>query len=105
MNIKKTANLLINFTIKRLAEIFGITVFVAGVLLFFALLTYSPQDPNFIFPDNVEIKNILGFYGSFMSDLFFQSLGLISYMFAFTLIFTGINIFRIKEFFLVIEKL
>ncbi len=105
MNIKKTANLLINFTIKRLAEIFGITVFVAGVLLFFALLTYSPQDPNFIFPDNVEIKNILGFYGSFMSDLFFQSLGLISYMFAFTLIFTGINIFRIKEFFLIIENI
>ena len=105
MNIKKTANLLINFTIKRLAEIFGLFVFGAGVLLLIALLSYSPEDPNFIFPDNMEIKNILGFQGSFISDLFFQSLGLISFMLAFTLIFTGISIFRIKEFFLIIENI
>ena len=99
MDIKKTANLLINFTIKRLAEIFGIIIFSSGLLVFVALFTYSPKDPNFIFPDNTEIQNILGFQGSFISDLLFQSLGLISYMFSFTLIITGINIFRIKEFF------
>ena len=104
MDIKKTANLLINFTIKRLAEIFGIIVFVAGILLFLSLFTYSPEDPNFIFPDNTEIKNILGFQGSFVSDLFFQSLGLISYLFSLTLILTGINIFWSKEFFLIIES-
>ncbi len=105
MDIKKTASLLTNFTIKRLAEIFGILIFVAGLLLFLSLLTYSPQDPNFIFPENTEIKNILGFEGSFVADLFFQSIGLISYMFSITLIITGINIFRIKEFFLVIENI
>ncbi len=105
MDIKKTANLLINFAIKRLAEIFGIIIFVAGLLLLLALLTYSPEDPNFIFPDNTEIKNILGFQGSFVSDLFFQSIGLVSYMFSFTLIITGINIFRLKEFFIVIENI
>ncbi len=104
MDIKKTANLLINFTIKRLAEIFGIIVFVAGILLFLSLFTYSPEDPNFIFPDNTEIKNILGFQGSFVSDLFFQSIGLISYLFSLTLILTGINIFWSKEFFLIIES-
>ncbi|MDC2970747.1 DNA translocase FtsK [Candidatus Pelagibacter sp.] len=104
MNIKKTANLFINFTIRRLAEIFGITIFIAGLLLLLALLTYSAEDPNFIFPDNTEIKNILGFHGSFVADLFFQSIGLISYMFSITLIITGINIFRIKEFFLIIEN-
>ena len=104
MDIKKTANLLINFTIKRLAEIFGIIVFVDGILLFVSLFTYSPEDPNFIFPDNTEIKNILGFQGSFVSDLFFQSLGLISYLFSLTLILTGINIFWSKEFFLIIES-
>ena len=72
MNIKKTANLFISFTIRRLAEIFGIIIFIAGILLLSALLTYSPDDPNFIFPKNTEIKNILGFQGSFISDLFFQ---------------------------------
>ena len=70
MNIKNKANLLLNFTIRRLAEIFGTCVFAAGTLLFTALFTYSPEDPNFIFPDNTQIKNILGFQGSYVSDLF-----------------------------------
>ena len=104
MNIKKTANLFINFAIKRLAEIFGLMIFSIGFLLLLTLITYSPEDPNFIFPDNTEIKNIFGFKGSYVSDLFFQSVGLISYLISFTLIITGINIFRIKEFFLIIEN-
>ena len=105
MDFKKTADLLINFTIKRLAEIFALVIFGAGVLIFIALLTYSPEDPNFIFPDNTKIKNILGFQGSYISDIFFQSIGLISYLFSFTLIFTGINIFKEKDFFLIIENI
>ncbi len=105
MNIKKTANLLINFAIKRLAEMFGVVVFVSGLLLFLSLFTYSPEDPNFVFPQNTEINNLLGFQGSLVSDLFLQSFGLISYMITFTFIATGINIFRTKEFFLILENL
>jgi DNA segregation ATPase FtsK/SpoIIIE, S-DNA-T family len=105
MNIKKTANLLLNFATKRVAEIFGISVFTVGVLLFIALVTYSPEDPNFIFPENTEIKNLLGFRGSFVSDLFFQSVGLISYLISLTFIASGIKIFKIKEFFLIIENI
>ncbi len=105
MNIKKTANLLLNFAIKRLAEIIGITIFVAGLMLFLSLVTYSPEDPNFIFPNNAEIKNLLGFKGSFISDLFFQSVGLISYLISFTFIASGINIIRDKELFLFIENI
>ena len=104
MDIKKTANLLLNFTLKRLAEICGIIIFSAGILLFIALFSYSPEDPNFIFPKNTKIKNLLGFQGSFISDLFFQSFGFIAYLISFTYIFTGINIFRLKEFFLIIEN-
>ncbi len=104
MDIKKTANLLINFTVRRLAEIFGIIIFVAGTLLLLALVYYSPEDPNFIFPDNKEIKNILGFHGSLVSDLFFQSIGLVSYLVSLTLLITGINILKTKEFFLIIEN-
>ena len=105
MNIKKTANLLLNFAIKRLAEIFGITTFLAGLILFISLFSYSPDDPNFIFPENTQIKNLLGFQGSFVSDLFFQSIGLVAYLISFTLIFSGINIFKTKEFFLIIENI
>ena len=54
------ANLLINFTIKRLAEIFGVIVSSCGIFLLIALLSYSVEDPNFIFPSDTKIKNILG---------------------------------------------
>ena len=105
MNIKKTANLLLNFAIKRLAEIFGLIIFSAGILLILSLITYSPEDPNFIFPNDKEINNIFGYHGSFVSDLFLQSFGMMSYLISLTLIVTGINIFRLKEFFLVIENI
>ena len=105
MHIKKVANLFINFTIKRIIEIFGIIIFTAGLLLAVSLISYSPDDPNFVFPDNTKINNILGFQGAIVSDLFFQSIGLISYFFSLTLIITGINIFRLKDFFLVFENI
>ncbi|MBD1139442.1 DNA translocase FtsK 4TM domain-containing protein [Pelagibacterales bacterium SAG-MED46] len=105
MNIKKTANLLLNFAAKRLAEIFGIIIFISGVILLVSLISYSPEDPNFIFPDNTEIKNLLGFQGSFVSDLFLQSIGLMAYLTAITFIITGLNIFIKKEFFIIIENI
>jgi len=104
MNIKKIANIVLEFTINRLIEILGITVLSIGILLFAALISYSPEDPNFIFPENTEIKNMLGFQGSYVSDLFFQSIGFISYLVPVTFFFTGINIFRTKDFFLLIEN-
>jgi S-DNA-T family DNA segregation ATPase FtsK/SpoIIIE len=104
MNIKKTADLLLNFAFKRLAEIFGILVSSSGIMLFLALITYSPNDPNFIFPENTKIENLMGFQGSFMSDLFFQSVGLMAYLIPLTLMVTGINILKSKDFFLFIEN-
>ena len=104
MDIKKTANLFIDFTTKRLAEISGLLLFFLSLALFVALFTYSPEDPNFIFPDNTEIKNFFGFKGSFVSDLFFQSVGLIAYLISLTFIITGINLLRSKEFILIIEN-
>ena len=105
MNIKKTASLLLNFAVKRLAEILGIVIFLSGLALLAALVTFSPDDPNFIFPENTQIKNLLGFQGSFIADLFFQSIGLVSYLVSFTFLITGINIFTSKDFFLIIENI
>ena len=105
MDIKNIANIITTFTLRRLTEIFGALLSLFGILLLISLLSYSPEDPNFIFPENTEIKNLLGFKGSFISDLFLQSIGLISYIFSFTLIVTGINIFRSKEIFLFIENI
>ena len=104
MNIKNIANSLLVFTLNRLIEILGIIVSIVGITLFIALFSYSPTDPNFIFPENTTIKNLLGFQGSYTSDLFFQSVGLISFLIPLSLIFTGINIFKKKEIFLIIEN-
>ncbi len=104
MNIKKIANLLLNFAIKRLAEIFGFLISLTGIILFLALITYSPNDPNFIFPQNTKIENLMGFQGSFISDLLFQSVGLIANLIPFTLLITGVNIIKSKDFFLFIEN-
>ena len=105
MEIKKLANNILNFGINRFIEIVGITISIIGVLLLVSLLSYSPEDPNFIFPENTNIKNILGFRGSFISDLFFQSFGLIALLVPFSFIFSGINIFLNKKIFIIIETL
>ena len=105
MNIKKITNITLVFVAKRLTEIFGILIILAGLTLFISLISYSPEDPNFIFPENTKIKNLLGFRGSYISDLFFQSIGLISFLFSFTLIFTGTNMIFNKNLFLIIENL
>ena len=99
MNIKNIANLTFIFILRRLIEILGLVVLILGFLLFISLLTYSPQDPNFIFPENTQIKNLLGYQGSYVSDLFFQSIGLIAFLIPITLIFTGYNIFKKRTYF------
>ena len=104
MNIKKIANTALQFTINRLIEILAVGILVIGLLLLIALIFYSPNDPNFIFSESTKIKNLLGFQGSYVSDLFFQSIGLLSYLIPITFIFTGINIFKSKELFLIIEN-
>jgi len=105
MEFKKLANNTINFGIKRIIETAGIALFIIGLLLLVSLATFSPDDPNFIFPDNTEIKNLLGFNGSYAADLFFQTFGLIALLIPFTLIFSGMNIVLNKKIFLIFESI
>ena len=103
MKLKKLADKALNFGVNRVIEIMGVTILVMGVLLLASLITFSPDDPNFIFPNNVEIKNILGFRGSFTADIFFQSIGVISLLIPFSLIISAINIILEKRIFSIIE--
>ena len=93
------------FVIRRLAELLGIFLVVISVLLFISLISYSPEDPNFIFPENQDIKNLLGFRGSFIADIFFQSIGVISLLIPFSLLFTGLSITINKKFVTIIENI
>jgi len=105
MDIKNFAYKILDFTIKRIAELSGLSLITISILLFISLMSYSPEDPNFIFPENTEIKNVLGFRGSFTADIFFQSIGLMSILVSTTVFFTGINLIRSKKFIIIIENL
>jgi S-DNA-T family DNA segregation ATPase FtsK/SpoIIIE len=104
MDIKSLSKKTLDFTIKRVAEIIGIFLIIISILLFLALFSYSPEDPNFIFTENTTVKNLLGFKGSYTSDLFFQSIGLVSFLISFTIFFTGINLIKNKKFLIIIEN-
>ena len=105
MNIKDLSKKTLDFTIKRVAEIIGILFICFSVLLILSLISHSPEDPNFIFSENTKINNVLGFKGSYVSDLFFQSIGLISFLFVFTIFFTGIRLIKYKNFLVIIENI
>ena len=78
MKIKNLVDKTTNFLFKRLAEATGLALLVLSVLLLISLISYSPEDPNFIFPKNAKINNWMGINGSYISDILYQSIGLIS---------------------------
>ena len=87
-----------NFIKNRLIELIGIVIILASVFLLASIISYSPDDPNFIYtPENTEIKNIGGFYGSVISDFLLQSLGLISFFITFNFFYWGIGVTTHKK--------
>ena len=69
-----------SFVKNRLIESSGILLSLTSIFLLVSILSYSPSDPNFIYnPENVEINNLAGFYGSVVSDFFLQAIGLVSF--------------------------
>ena len=79
MNIKNFIDKSAIFLIRRIFECFGILLVVISVLFFISLISYSPEDTNLIFDNGSDIENLMGSYGSFVSDIFFQSFGIISF--------------------------
>jgi len=82
-----------NFIKKRLIEFSGVLLVLFSFFLLASIVSYSPDDPNFIYtPENTEIKNIGGFYGSVISDLLLQSIGLISILVVINFFYWGCKI-------------
>ena len=103
MEFKIKLSNIVNFTINKAIQIFGIIIIVFSIIFMLSLISYSPNDPNFIFPDEKEINNLIGIKGSILSDFFFQSIGLVSVLIPLTFIFVGINIFSQKKITVIIE--
>lgn len=105
MNIKNILDKTGSFLLKRLSELIGASLLVLSILLLISLVSYSPEDPNFIFPKNAEIKNLLGAKGSYTSDMLFQSIGLISLLVPISFLFISVSIIIDKNILLFIESL
>jgi len=87
-----------SFVKKRLIESTGIILILFGFFLILSTFTYSPNDPNFIYtPENTEIKNIGGFYGSVISDFFLQAIGLIFVLVIFSILSWGFKLITTKK--------
>ena len=87
-----------HFLKKRLIEFLGLLLMFFSIFLLASIFTYSPSDPNFIYsPENTEIKNIGGFYGSVISDFLLQSIGLISILIVINFFYWGLKIVTIKK--------
>ena len=56
MDIKNSIEKFKNFTLNRLIEIIGILILFFSVLIFLALFSYNPNDPNFIYPEKKPNK-------------------------------------------------
>ena len=84
----------INSIVKnRLIELIGFLLILISIFLLVSIVSYSPSDPNFIYtPENTEIKNIGGFYGSVISDFLLQSLGLISIFLVINFFYWGVKL-------------
>ena len=104
MEIKNYLSKTLDFIIKRLIEILGIIFVIIGILLFLALVSYSADDPNFIYSNDKVINNLLGFKGSVISDFFLQSIGLVSFLFAISIFFTGTNVIIKKKPLVILEN-
>ena len=105
MNIKNLLDKTANFLFKRFTELVGISLLCLSILLLISLISYSPEDPNFIFPENTEIKNLLGAKGSYTSDILYQSIGLISLLVPISFFFISISVIIDKKILRIVEGL
>ncbi len=105
MNFKNNVEKVKDFALRRLIEFIGIFILFFSVLILVALISYSPNDPNFIYPKNLEISNFLGVRGSIGADFLLQSIGLVSYFLPITLIFLSISIIYQKRLTQIINSL
>ena len=78
-----------SFVKKRLIESTGIILILFGFFLILSTFTYSPE--------NTEIKNIGGFYGSVISDFFLQAIGLIFVLVIFSILSWGFKLITTKK--------
>jgi len=66
---------------KRLNEITGFLLLAAGLVMLLSLISYHAFDPSLDSATSARPLNLVGYPGSYLSDLFFQIFGAASFLF------------------------
>ena len=75
-------------------EIYGALFFLVGIVVLLSLVSHSTWDPSLLTDstESPELKNLLGPFGSYLSDILFQGVGFSAYLFPFLFAINGIKI-------------
>jgi len=66
---------------KRLNEVTGFLLLSGGLVVLLSLVSYHTQDPSFDTAASARPLNLVGYAGSYASDLFFQMFGAAAFLF------------------------
>jgi len=66
---------------KRLNEVTGFLLLSLGLVILLSLVSYHVQDPSFDTAADSRPLNLVGYPGSYLSDLLFQTFGLAAFLF------------------------
>ncbi len=66
---------------RRLNEIVGFLLLSLGLVILLSLVSYHTQDPSFDTASAARPLNLVGYPGSYLSDLFFQMFGAAAFLF------------------------
>ena len=89
---------IVNFTKRRLIELFGLSLIVFFLFFTFTLAKYSPENATFIYnSDGSNVSNIFNYYSNSIADFFLQSFGLMSFLIGICFFSWGINLLVNKK--------
>src|SRR5579883_3333167 len=84
---------------RRLNELIGFLLCVSALLLFLALVSYSPLDPSLnsasVLTGSREARNWIGILGAVIADLFLQGFGLGAFLFP--IVLGALGVLRIRS--------
>jgi S-DNA-T family DNA segregation ATPase FtsK/SpoIIIE len=66
---------------RRLNEVMGLLLLATGLVLLLSLISYHTQDPSWDTASSTHPLNLVGYPGSYLSDLFFQTFGATAFLF------------------------
>jgi DNA segregation ATPase FtsK/SpoIIIE, S-DNA-T family len=83
-----------DFLRRRMMELVGVTIALAGVLLLMSIFTFSNADPSLNHATGTPPNNLLGLPGAYVSDLLLQTFGLAIVLVPVALITWGVRLVR-----------